>query len=430
MAVTVQTTPAAYTPAYNPQWFVATSTQTAQPNFRYRVVLTDVISSATVTKDVDKNSAGYFVFDVSSFSEQYITQLNPSGLYGFQANTGAIREIRVNIGEVYGTIPAYTAGANNTFYVWNASLDLLTMQSYAYTDYVYDRATGNIKYLMSIPKNSAWYFGDAVTPFTNNNGQNYKTWSGKSDYIYCLAAIYSTSYNFQTIQIIGYDSAGTQLSSTIITNPSIFTTYTSNYNFIDVGYDGLANMAGTGQITAGTNPIPVSTFAYYDVLEYTTSAPPNNDLVKIKRFYVECEPRYDVIGVHFLAPKGEFETQICSKLSLRTSDITKSTYSKLPYSLTGYVVGYTYGSAVDNTLTSTVRNKISVNTDWLTEAEMTMLRDAVASPIVYVDLGDTGGFVSMKITNNSFVEKRKYNEQLLSASFDLEYTHINTRQRG
>ena len=80
MAITSLVTPSAFMPAYNPQWFKSSSTQTAQPNFVYTVVLTDVISGATVTKNIDPDPNGRLVFDAGSFSEQYITQVNPSGL--------------------------------------------------------------------------------------------------------------------------------------------------------------------------------------------------------------------------------------------------------------------------------------------------------------------------------------------------------------
>jgi hypothetical protein len=127
MAITVQTSPQAYTPAYNPQWFVCTSTQTAQPNFRYTVILTDVISGATVTRDIDADANGYLKADFGSFFEQYITQVNPANTYGFQLNTGAVRKCRVNVGETYGTTPTYYAGSDTDYIVWNASLDFMEM---------------------------------------------------------------------------------------------------------------------------------------------------------------------------------------------------------------------------------------------------------------------------------------------------------------
>ena len=428
MAVTVQTQPAIYTPAYNPQWFVATSTQTAQPNFRYRVVLTDLISSGTVTKDVDADPNGYFRFDVGSFSEQYITQVNPSGLYGWQENTGAVRNIRVNIGEVYGATPTYYAGANTDFIVWNGALDFLTMQSYNYLNYLYTQGN-NIQIITNNHNPSYVWTASSTTPYYSNDET---VTASKSSYLYFLT---SAAGDLEKIRIIGYDSDGNQMGSSVIRNTaSGSTTYTEKYQFIDLGYDGLLNMP-TGQILSGDSPIPVATYQYWDVYDESSWLPVVGGggdpfIFPLKRYNLVCEPRFDVITTHYLSPEGSFETQPCTKLSLRTTEVTKSSYSKLPYTLTGYVVGYTYGASVDNTLTSTLRDKITVNTDWLTVLEVEQLKDAISSPVVYVDLGDAGGYIAMKITNNSFQIKKKYNEQMLSVSFDLEYTHINVRQRG
>ena len=428
MAVTVQTTPSIYTPAYNPQWFVATSTQTAQANFRYRVVLTDVISSATVTKDIDKDANGYFRFDVSTFSEQYITQVNPSGLYGWQENTGAVRKIRVNIGEVYGSTPTYYAGANSDFIVWNASLDFLTMQSYNYLNYLYTQGN-NIQIITNNKNPSYVWTASASTPYYSNDET---VTASRSSYLYFLA---SAVGDVEKIRIIGYNTAGSQMGSSVIRNPSSgSSTYTARYQFIDLGYDGLANMPAA-QILSGTSPIPVSTYDYWIVLDESSwlpsvAAPAAQYIYPLKRYNAVCEPRYDVITTHYLSPQGSFETQPCVKLSLRSTEVTKSSYSKLPYTLTGYTVGYTYGASVDNTLTSTLRDKILVNTDWLTELEVVQLKDAISSPVVYVDMGDTGGYKAMRVTDNSYQTKKKYNEQLLSVSFTLEYTHVNVRQRG
>jgi hypothetical protein len=52
MAVTVTQQPQNYTPGYSPQVFSASSTATAQPNFSYTVVCTDLLSSETQTYQV------------------------------------------------------------------------------------------------------------------------------------------------------------------------------------------------------------------------------------------------------------------------------------------------------------------------------------------------------------------------------------------
>ena len=94
-----------YVPCYNNQWFVASSTNTGQPNFKYYIVVTDFITGYSVTEKFLPNPSGKLQFDASKFSELLMTNYIPVNQYGFQQNT-SIRKIRVNIGEIYGsTLP-------------------------------------------------------------------------------------------------------------------------------------------------------------------------------------------------------------------------------------------------------------------------------------------------------------------------------------
>jgi hypothetical protein len=439
MAVTVQSQPLTYNPVYNPQWFVATSTQTAQPNFRYTVVLTDLLSSETVTYSPDANPNGTLQLDVSAFSKQYMTQVNPNGLYGFQKNTGALRKIRVNIGETYDVVgvPTYFAGSNIEYLVWNGALDFLEMQSFAIANYVYAQSGNNVR---MITNNRNPSYITTPSPGMAYVSQPERTATNRSNYIYCLSTTYRDSGpgvlgDFQYITVVGYNAVGSEVARTKLLNTySASSDYTNRYVFIDVGAKGLANMPGA-LVVSGTYPIPVTTYAYWDVFDSSdwipfTGVPADPNFFPLKRIHQYCEPLYDVNAVHYLSPEGAFDTAVCSKLSLRSLDGTKSYYSKIPYVLTGYNVGYNYDASVERTLNSSTREKITVNTDWLEEYEVTALKDVIAAPIVFVDLGLTGGFVSMKVNNNSYQEKRKYNEKLISVSFDLEYTHTNVRQNG
>lgn len=427
--VTVSQTPSAYTPAYNPQWFKATSNQTAQPNFVYTVVLTDLISGGTVTKNIDADPLGYCVFDAGSFAEQYITQVNPSGLYGWQTNTGAVRKIRVNIGETYGSTPAYYAGSNNDYIVWNGAFDFLEMQNFNYLNHVYTHSN-NIQ-LITNNKNPDYTWNPSASPEYYSNDETVT--ASRSSYLYFL----STPSNApERIRVVGFDENGNQMGSTLIgnINASGTTNYYDLYQFIDVGYDGLANMP-VAQILSGTSPIPVSTYDYWIVYDESTwlpqpGGPADPYVYPLRRYNKVCEPKYDIYTVHYLAPEGSFETQPCVKLSLKKANVTKTSYSKLPYGYSGTGnVTYTYGARIENVQSSSIKESITVNTDWLTEAEVTQLKDAISSPVVFVDKGDTGGYVAMKIVNGSYEERKKFNEPMLSVSFDLEYTHTNIRQR-
>jgi hypothetical protein len=418
-------------PAYNPQEFVYTSNQTAQPFFRYRVICTDMLTSATSSKDVYMDANGWCNFDAGPFAEQYISQVNPSNTYGFQTNTGALRQIRVNVGEVYGSTPTYYAGSNFDYYVWNGSLDFLSndtgdFQNYVYTNYIYSTAN-NIQVLTN-NHNSAYTWNPSANPEFYSYDENVP--SSRSTYL----SFVSLPNSLEKIQVVGFASNGAQLGSTVIGNTVSGSSGANQYRYIDVGYDGLLNMP-SAQILSGTNPIPVSTYDYWIVYDVSSwlpqpGGPGQQNSYPLKRFNRICEPRFDVIELHYQTPEGNMESQVFPKMSLRTSEGTKVYYSQFPYYYSGYTPVYDYGVMVEKMLSATSKDKITINTDWLTENEVYRLRDVITSPIVYVDMGNSRGYLSVKVLDNSFTVNKKYNSSMLSVSMNLEFNHMNIRQRG
>ena len=144
MSVTVHTTPASYTPCYNGQWFVASSTNVASTNFTYTVVCTDVITNESNTQEIEQRPDTKLVFDGAPFAKNYIKNFVPNNQYGFQPCVDAIRKMRVRIGETYGTPPVLTvSGVDNDYLVWNCHVEYLDFSGYDQTDYVYNSNNEN-----------------------------------------------------------------------------------------------------------------------------------------------------------------------------------------------------------------------------------------------------------------------------------------------
>ena len=73
MAVTIVSSPASPTPVYNEQFLSATSTQTAQPNFTYTIIVTDVITSTVIATDyVKADINGRLLYDIGTYAEKYM----------------------------------------------------------------------------------------------------------------------------------------------------------------------------------------------------------------------------------------------------------------------------------------------------------------------------------------------------------------------
>lgn len=409
MAITILSKPTdalyyGYVPCYNNQWFVASSSQTASANFKYYIVVTDLLSGYSVTEKFLPNPSGKLQFDASKFSELLMTNYIPVNVYGFQQNT-SIRKIRVNIGEIYGsTLPGtiYT-GTNIDYIVWNGSLEMLTFSQYNSKNYTWDLSTNpsiNYPNLLS----------DLADDYTFNNRSNYLYWmvlEGQTD----LPKIYLRTYN----------AAGSVLNTYTITNsynaltsPSVGY-YRNNMVCIDVGKKGID----------GINASYLVGVEYYDIMaEINSETAP----FKIKRYTIKCSPRFDVYTLHYLSTTGAYETLHCSKVSELNSTKTSTTFKRSPWTNVSDVMTLDYSVAVEQPTIVNVQNGLKLNSDWVTKAELIKYKDLFSSPDVKLDLGTAQGYASVKVTNGSYVSKN--NDKLKNLTFDLLFTHNNQRQKG
>lgn len=407
MAVTNLTSPEDYTPGYSPQIFTASSNQTAQPNFTYTVVFTDIVSGESQTINVPARPVdGDCVFDAKAYAEAYLDHTIPINTYGWQLADG-IKKMRVNIGETYGTTPSYASGSNQEYIVWNAILDWKEYPVYNPDNYVYNAVDNHIPYL--------------------NTNTDEDTYSGRSNYLYALTSV---AGDILSIKIETFNSAGVSLGTSNIPNPyEASSNYREKYLCIDVGHKGLSSIA-SGLVT-GTWPIMTDNVAYYTISDVTvTGTPPAGTETLKKTIYVKCEPRYDVYTVHYLKKNGAFQTLNFSKLSESNLNKTETTYSKLPFTYNSVSGAYTYSasSRVKHNLSSERVNTIKLNTDWMTEDEVEYHQDLLDSPLIYFDFGSGEDYLQVILNTNSVRLNKRYNERMFNLTMDFEYAHNNTRQ--
>jgi hypothetical protein len=403
MAITILSKPTdalyyGYVPCYNNQWFVASSDQTLAANFKYYIVVTDILSGYSVTEKFLPNPSGKLQFDASKFSELLMTNYIPVNVYGFQQNT-SIRKIRVNIGEIYGSpLPGtITSGTDIEYNVWNGSLEMLTFSQYNSKNYTWDLSTTpNLNYPVLL--------SDLADDYTFNNRSNFLYWmmlEGQTD----LPKIYLRTYN----------AAGSVLNTYTITNSVSTGTYRTNMVCIDVGKKGID----------GINAAYLTGVEYYDIMaEINSETAP----FKIKRYTIKCSPRFDVFTLHYLSTTGAYETLHCSKVSELNSTKTSTTFKRSPWTNVSNVMTLDYSVAVEQPTIVNVQNGLKLNSDWVTKAELLKYKDLFSSPDVKLDLGTAQGYASVKVTNGTYVSKN--NDKLRNLTFDLLFTHNNQRQKG
>lgn len=403
MAITILSKPTdalyyGYVPCYNNQWFVASSSQTASANFKYYIVVTDILSGYSVTEKFLPNPSGKLQFDASKFSELLMTNYIPVNVYGFQQNT-SIRKIRVNIGEIYGsTLPGTIySGTDIDYNVWNGSLELLTFSQYNSKNYTWDLSTTpNLNYPVLL--------SDLADDYTFNNRSNFLYWmmlEGQTD----LPEIFLKTYN----------ASGTLLNTYTITNSVSTGTYRTNMVCIDVGKKGID----------GINASYLVGVEYYEIHAKVSAELAS---FKIKKYTIKCSPRFDVYTLHYLSNTGAYETLHCSKVSELNSTKTSTTFKRSPWTNVSNVMTLDYSVAVEQPTIVNVQNGLKLNSDWVTKAELIKYKDLFSSPDIKLDLGTAQGYASVKVTNGTYVSKN--NDKLKNLTFDLLFTHNNQRQKG
>lgn len=388
-------------PCYNEHWFVSSSTNYLAANFKYTIILTDLLSGYTEKHEVPAKPNGKLEFNAQFFAEKNMTNYIPINQYGWKKCTGAIRKIRVNIGETHGTTPTYTAGSNIDYNTFNGALDLIDFANYNVSAYCYDD---------TIP----------VYPYLSGSGI-YKAYVDRSDYLYVLAQAIANQLTY--LEIFTYNSVGTILGVYQIARPSSATgLYTDNYQCIDIGYKGLLNIPSL-QVTviSGSYPIITNSVASYKVFNGNTGA-------LIRDVTIDCNPKFTTYTLHYLNRKGGYDTLHCSLASIFTSEKQTFTSKKNGWTNVSNVMTFDSNQPLEKINSVILTDKVKVTSDWLTDIEIEWHKDLFSSPLVYIDLGSSSNYIPIKVSNTSYVTRNS--DLLRQLTFDLTYTHDNHRQRG
>lgn len=137
-----------------------------------------------------------------------------------------------------------------------------------------------------------------------------------------------------------------------------------------------------------------------------------------------CEPQYTVYAIHFLNKYGGYDTKLFNKVSKKTYDIVRKDFGKLPYTVdSDGQVAYKNSNNVYNenrpVYSSQFREKLLLNTDFLTDAEHAWLADLVLSTMVYIQDGIY--FYPCVITDTNYEFKKFINDDLTNLVINIEY---------
>ena len=75
-----------------------------------------------------------------------------------------------------------------------------------------------------------------------------------------------------------------------------------------------------------------------------------------------------------------------------------------------------------------IKTILTLNSNWITDAEAGWLEQLLTSPDVYIEVGTQ--LQAVNITDSSYTQKKTVNDQLFNLTVTIEKSFIKYRQRG
>tara|TARA_R110000803_G_scaffold104245_4_gene172417 strand:- start:2695 stop:4230 length:1536 start_codon:yes stop_codon:yes gene_type:complete len=146
---------------------------------------------------------------------------------------------------------------------------------------------------------------------------------------------------------------------------------------------------------------------------------------------VENCSKYESIRFFYLDKLGSYLPLTFNKLSRTNVSNERKNYRQNygTYDSVSNSWGYTTYDRGTTTYDIVSSEKVTCNSDWLTEDAVSMVVNMLNSPIVYIQ-DENGDYVAITITTNSYEVKKTINDKLLNYTLTFEYAQTNTNQRG
>jgi hypothetical protein len=158
---------------------------------------------------------------------------------------------------------------------------------------------------------------------------------------------------------------------------------------------------------------------------FTTSTTTYTVAIGSRTFVVNiiCSGLYKNYNVHFLNKWGGYESMMFNKVSRKTYDVERKTFKQLPYrvSSSGAVTVLSNYTMYKQTtqFAGRFREKLRLNTDWLTDAEYQWLAQLITSPEVYIE--DEGELYPVIMTANNYEFKEHIVDGLINLMIEVDF---------
>lgn len=393
MAITVNSVPEAYASAHDDLWYVVTSTNVAQTNFKFVFdVYVNSILVARVKQYPDPSTnKGYFnaANIVRNYLSSYFKPNTTQTLFSYDGDDIYVT-YEIKYGEEYGGT-LYTNLTNVTYRAFNY-----------YNPTFRDPSTS--------------YFSNFVTKWISNRDlSNIDCAFSEKCHIGWMNASGTTTSMTATIQ--KYSESGATVGS-----PSTGASDTiSSFALLDISPSAINTYLGSSFISS-------SDYAYGIKLNYSAT---QSQEIKVK---LACNPRYTPVAVHFLNQLGSYDTIFFRAVNRESRAIESKLYQQMNWQ---YNAGTTsmrsYDSfkrinpggvkyAINQTVTYALKS------DYLNQTNYNWVKELIASPEVYMEVN--GYYYPFNITTSNWQQKYKFADKMFNLEIEGEVNQkINSQFR-
>jgi len=406
MALTIYNTPNAYAPVYNQMIFTLSSSNYAQSNFRY-IADVYVNGSSTYTRlEVGKNPTNnYGTFDVAGIIQNFLTRDADDNTTTFKQCGNSIAYYEVKFGEQYGASSGITNYPNLTTssgYCFNGVFSPLDFLDFATNTYVLQNSSSQ---------------------FLTDKPVKFETRSGEKLILGFMTDAANEAYN---LEIITYYDDGTIFNTVRVTNPYAALSNREDRSInVRVDYDWLNSLVNA-DLSFGTTPIFVTNYEYYEVRIKNNSGTVVSETIRIYPGEDICS-KYTPIRFKFMNNYGKYDYYTFTGAMTKNTNIKRNTYKSNPNQWSNTNYNYSTTSRGLSQYETILDDTITINSDWITEAESIWLEQLVTSPDVYIY--DGSNLVSVNITDSSYQTKYEASQQLFNLVISFTYSQNRKRQR-
>lgn len=399
MAITINSAPANYSSLHSALYFVVSSTNSAQTNFKF--VCDVYVNGNLVTrlKSFPQPSSSKGIFNVAPIVRNYWNSyFKPSSSAISYTGNDIYVEYEVKFGEEYsGT--TYTNLEEQSAFAYNYVQDFLynpTSDAFI-TPAKYDTSYAGF-YLTNRDKTQVSFPSSLI-----GTGRLFTSFLSDAE---------------NTAKNLSLDI--TRVNGATSTNFTGSTQSWEDFALLNISPAAINAYLGSEVITDATT--------YYDVKAKIAGV--QTDVIRVN---LSCT-QYDVIPLHFLNSVGGYETFHFTLVNRQSRSIERQSFERLQYeyesATTAMDMVDAYGRLYGGSIPFTTKQKLTYKliSDWVNFTDYNWLKELIASPEVYLQRGSQ--YVPVNISTTSWQEKKRFADKTFNLELDIDVAYqINSQYR-